>query len=221
MAPPADDQNGRLDPGILEYVTVYSHEPATATNGTARALVTNAGQLRTVLQNAGVTVRPGGATYTSVLDFYFQSGISSEDFARIEDQIRNPIIDGLVNVNTASAAVLACVFAGAGVDTNIVSTLVAYRQAQTGPLTSMSWVKDVLDLPTVRLAGRYLTGKTYQYSADIAAVGHYGRGYRRVKYIFDTSDGAPKVLYRQELTHMGWALGKQARDTLLLAKAIP
>jgi len=116
--------------------------------------------------------------------------------------------------------VLACVFAGAGVDTNNVAPLVAYRQSQTGPLTSMAWLKEVLDLPTARSVGRYLTGKTYQFSADIAAVGQYGRGYRRVKYIFDTSDGAPKVLYRQELTHLGWALGKQARDSLLLAKAI-
>jgi len=218
--PPADDQNGRLDAGILEYVTVYTHEPATTTNGTARALVTNGGQLQTVLRNAGVTIRGGGAAYSSVLDFYFRSRISAEDFARIEDQIRNPIIDGLVNVNTASAAVLACVFAGAGVDTNSVAPLVAYRQSQAGPLTSMAWVKDVLDLPAARAVGRYLTGKTYQFSADIAAVGQYGRGYRRVKYIFDTSDGAPKVLYRQELTHMGWGLGKQARDSLLLAKAI-
>jgi len=220
VSPPADDQNGRWDPGILEYVTVYSHQSATTTNGTARALVTNAAQLRSALQNAGVTVRGGGATYSSVLEFYYQSGISAEDFARIEDQIRNPIIDGLVNVNTASAAVLACIFAGAGADTNNAATLVAYRQSQAGPLTSMSWVKDVLDLRTARAVGRYLTGKTYQFTADIAAVGHYGRGYRRVKYIFDTSDGAPKVLYRQDLTHLGWALGRQARDSLLLAKAI-
>src|SRR5437763_670642 len=40
LTPPTDDQNGRLDPGLLEYVTVYSHEPAATTNGTARAVVT-------------------------------------------------------------------------------------------------------------------------------------------------------------------------------------
>ena len=218
VSPPADDQNGRLDPGILEYVTVYSHEPGLTTNGTARVVVTNATQLGSFLRNAGVTVRPG-RTYTSVLDFYYQSGISAEDFAKVEDQIRNPSLDGLVNVNTASAAVLACLFAGAGADTNNAVSLVAYRQSQAYPLTSLAWVKDVLDAQTARRVGPYLTGKSYQFTADIAAVGHFGRGYRRVKYIFDTSDSAPKVLYRQELTHMGWALGKQARATSLLAKA--
>ena len=217
-SPPTDDQNGRLDPGILEYVTVYSHEPATMTNGTARVVVTNATQLAALTRGAGVTVPPG-QTYSSVLDFYFQSRLSADDFAKIEDQIRNPNVDGLVNVNTASATVLACLLSGVGADTNYASSLVSYRQSQTGPLTSMGWVKNVLDAPTVRLVGRYLSGKTYQFTADIAAVGHFGRGYRRVKYIFDTSEGAPKVLYRQDLTHMGWALGRDVRNTLFLAKA--
>ena len=233
VSPPSDDQNGRLDPGILEYVTVYSHEPSTTTNGTARVNVGDLGnpaqatQLRSLLQNAGVanpnlilarTTTP--PVVTSVLEFYIRSGMSADDFAKIEVGVRNPNVDGLVNVNTASASVLACIFAGAGVDTNQAVSLVAYRQSQTGPLTSLAWVKDVLDPGTARQVGRWLTGKTYQFTADIAAVGHYGRGYRRVKYIFDTSDGTPKVLYRQDLTHMGWALGKQARDTLFLAKAI-
>src|SRR5437660_3627373 len=131
VSPPGDDQNGRLDPGILEYVTVYSHEPGTTTNGAARVAVTNATQLGNLLRSAGVNAngRPG-ATYNSVLDFYYQSGISAEDFAKIEDQIRNPNRDGLVNVNTASATVLACIFSGVGVDTNNAASLVAYRRTQ-------------------------------------------------------------------------------------------
>jgi hypothetical protein len=40
VTPPYDDRNGRLDPGILEYVTVYTREPGTGTNGTARINVT-------------------------------------------------------------------------------------------------------------------------------------------------------------------------------------
>ena len=233
VSPPSDDQNGRLDPGILEYVTVYSHEPSTTTNGTARVNVGDLGnpaqaaQLRSLLQNAGVanpnlilarTTTP--PSVTSVLEFYIRSGMSADDFAKIEVGVRNPTVDGLLNVNTASASVLACIFAGAGVDTNQAVSLVAYRQSQASRLTSIAWVKGVLDAPTARRAGPWLTGKTFQFTADLAAVGHYGRGYRRVKYIFDTSDGAPKVLYRQDLTHMGWALGKQARDALFLAKAL-
>ena len=56
-------------------------------------------------------------------------------------------------------------------------------------------------------------------TADIAAVGPYGRGYRRVKFVFDTSEGVPIILHRQDRTHLGWALGKDTRtDLLALAK---
>jgi len=53
------------------------------------------------------------------------------------------------------------------------------------------------------------------FTADIAAVGPFGRGYRRVKFIFDMSDGSPKILYRQDLSRLGWALGEKARQTLV------
>jgi hypothetical protein len=59
----------------------------------------------------------------------------------------------------------------------------------------------------------YITARSYQFTADIAAVGRFGRGYRRVKFIFDTSDGTPKIIYRQDLAGLGWALGDKARQT--------
>jgi hypothetical protein len=39
-----------------------------------------------------------------------------------------------------------------------------------------------------------------------------------VKFVFDTSSGTPQIVYRQDLTHLGWALGKEVRQNLLLAK---
>jgi hypothetical protein len=29
--------------------------------------------------------------------------------------------------------------------------------------------------------------------------------------VFDTSTGTPRIIYRQDLSDFGWALGKQAR----------
>ena len=76
------------------------------------------------------------------------------------------------------------------------------------------------DQARLRLAGPWLTGRTYQFTADIAAVGHHGRGYRRVRLVYDTSDGPARILYRQDLTGYGWALGPQIRDSLQIAKDI-
>jgi hypothetical protein len=70
------------------------------------------------------------------------------------------------------------------------------------------------------LAAPYLTGRTYQFTADVAAVGHHGRGYRRLKFVVDTSEGTFAIRYRQDLTSLGWALGRQVRENFLLAKQI-
>ena len=229
VSAPADNRDGVLDMGLLDYVTVYSREPATTSNGTPRVDVSrtnNVNRLRALLDSAGVAnssaIIGKTANSRSVLEFYFRSDLPADQFAQIEDSLRNPNLTGLINVNTASEAVLACV---PGLDADKAQSLVAYRQANAGALNapwhSVAWVKEVLDRPSLTQAGPCLTGKTYQFMADVAAVGHHGRGYGRVKFIFDTSEGTPTVRYRQDLTHLGWALGRQTRDALLLVKGTP
>jgi hypothetical protein len=63
-----------------------------------------------------------------------------------------------------------------------------------------------------------ITAQSYQFSADIAALGPHGRGYRRTRFIFDTSEGTPRIIYRQDLSPLGWALGKEVRQAWLSAK---
>ena len=91
---------------------------------------------------------------------------------------------------------------------------------------TIAWVIDALgqsypDALQALEAGDYITTQSYQFTADIAALGPYGRGYRRVKLIFDTSSGAPQIVYRQDLTQLGWALGKEVRQNWVVAKATP
>jgi hypothetical protein len=104
-------------------------------------------------------------------------------------------------------------------------TLVTYRQQNPENLTSVAWIIDALgatsSIVTGLAAGDYVTTHSYQFTADIAAVGAYGRGYRRVKFVFDVSEGTPVILYRQDLSRLGWALGDQARANLLAKNAAP
>jgi type II secretory pathway component PulK len=141
--------------------------------------------------------------------------MTRDEFVQIEGDLIGTNRTGLVNVNTASEAVLACI---PGIGTDNAPSLVGYRQSNPDKLSTVTWVSEVLERANALRAAPYLTGRTYQFTADIAAVGHHGRGYSRVKFVFDTSEGTPKVRYRQDLTHLGWALGKQAREALLLAK---
>jgi DNA uptake protein ComE-like DNA-binding protein len=228
---PYDNRDGRLDPGLLEYVTVYTHEPNTRSDGTARINVSDpsqAQQLQPLLQeklgqDRATAVMTQLRTVTqigSVLEFYLASGLTQDEFSQIETEISttdNTSIEGLVNVNTASQTVLTCI---PGIGPDLASSVVAYRQSNVSKLGSIAWVADAISRTNALQAGRYLTVHSYQYSVDIAAVGQFGRGYQRVRVLFDNSTtGSPRVACRQDLTGFGWALGRETRLRLAQAKA--
>jgi DNA uptake protein ComE-like DNA-binding protein len=263
LDPDENDENhdGQPNPGVLEYVTVYSREPTTNVDGTVRLNIrtvnsSSSGELRSLLatnltdsraqqimQQLGLvasTPSRGGASgqgrntsaaaaaaattasFSSPLDFYLKSGMTLEEFGSIANKItvtNGVYIEGRVNVNTASAAVLACL-PGISDTPDLAQTLVTYRETNPDKLTSVAWVADALGqnnasaLQALR-AVDCLTTLSYQFSADIAAVGPHGRGYRRMYFVFDTCDGTPKIIYRQDRSHLGWALGKQVRQVWL------
>lgn len=164
-------------------------------------------------QNGNTTNTVTSSTNNSVLQFYTRSGLSAEEFALIEADLTvstNSVVEGLVNVNTASATVLTCL---PGLDAEKADALIAARAGLTAQ-TSIAWVKDAVDQATADQLGPYITGRSYVYSADIAALGHHGRGYSRVRFIFDTTEGGAKIRQRQDLTHLGWALGMSVRQQL-------
>ena len=108
-------------------------------------------------------------------------------------------------------------------DTAAAEQLVNYRQSDPNNLTSIAWVIDALgqsypEALQALQASDCITTESYQFTADIAALGPYGRGYRRVKFVFDTSSGTPKIVYRQDLTQLGWALGREVRQQWFPAK---
>lgn len=224
---PYDNNDGRLDPGLFEYCTVYSRQPSTRADGSPRINVANQqGRqqlpqlLSTVLSEDRanqIVSAVGNRTFQSVLEFYAASEMTADEFALIHTDIATSTNAqvGLVNVNTASEAVLACI-PGIGVD--YAASLVTYRAANPTRLNSMAWVTEVLQPDSIAQCGRYLTDQTYQITADVAAVGANGRGYKRTRFVFDTSDGTPRIIYRRDLTALGWALGDDVRQEIKLAK---
>ncbi|HUA66036.1 MAG TPA: hypothetical protein VME24_09320 [Alphaproteobacteria bacterium] len=191
-----------------------------------------ASQLYTYTHPTG-TAGGGGAThaFNGILDFCVECknlGMSSEDFAKIYPNVTtstSSYIRGRININTASPTVLAALFWGIGYNQGVdestaesaAENVINYRQQNQQNLNSVAWIVDALGTssPVIKAlqTGDFITVHTYQFSADIAAVGPFGRGYRRVKFIFDTSDGTPVILYRQDLSGLGWALGDKARQT--------
>jgi hypothetical protein len=152
--------------------------------------------------------------------------MSEMDFGKIYNDVTtssNTYIRNRINVNTANADVLTALFMGLNVDEETAlgaaQTLITYREQNPNNLATIWWVMDALGnnhpVITALARGDYVTTRSFQFTADIAAVGPFGRGYRRVKFIFDISNGSPVILYRQDLSRLGWALGDKVRQTLL------
>lgn len=242
---------GQVQPGLLEYCTVYTREPNFLVYNGEDILLTNVStvsqaNLDALLSGASVStsyasqlysyLHPGpGVTrvFNGILDFCVHckdAGMSSEDFTKIYPNATtsaSTYIRGRININTASLTVLTALFWGVGYNQGVdestaqsaAQSVINYRQQNQQSLNSVAWIVDALGTssPVIKAlqTGDFITVHTYQFSADIAAVGPYGRGYRRVKFIFDTSDGSPVILYRQDLSSLGWALGDKARQTLV------
>lgn len=223
--------NGQCDPGLMEYFTVYSRQPNTHTDGSSLTNVNQAASLYALLESRlsasrareitnrlAQAAQPGQpAQLQSLLQFCIRGRLTADEFASIYNDITattNQFTVGRVNVNTAPAAVLACL---PGLNADLAQQLVNYRESNSIDYTSFGWIVDALSGNTAALQtlaqGDYITARTYQFSADIAAVGPFGRGYRRVRFVFDTSEGTPKIIYRQDLSRLGWALGKETRET--------
>lgn len=167
----------------------------------------------------------GGATQitlASPLAFYLRSGMTLEEFTLVATNItvaEGEEIVGRVNVTTAPVPVLACL---PGLDANLAQLLVDYRRQNPDQLGTVAWVAEALgennsEARDSLAAQDLITTESYQFSADIAALGPHGRGYKRVKYVFDLRSGTPEVVLRQDLTYLGWALGAEVRERRLLA----
>ncbi len=219
-------------PGLLEYVTVSSKAAgagsATPTDASTMQGFINFLRTTDKLDGRGKSIAdtlaaagapPAGQTIRSALELYFLSGMTAADFDAIVDDLTFPDPGGPqppvhpINVNTASAAVLRCV-PGLG---DLAEDIVAARANHSTAIAGITWLKDenvIKDAATAGAVGRYLTGKSYVISADIAAVGRHGRGYRRTRFVFDASGDTPKIIYRRNLAQLGWALGREVRTLL-------
>ncbi len=230
-----DTGNGQLASGLLEYVTVYSREPKTRRDGTNRVNVTGTPQslarrLETIFpggrgaeieRNLLLADRRTGHPSNSVLDFYFNGQLTADELGQISPYLTigtGTYKTGLINVNTASQIVLACV---PGITTELAAQLVAARLKLTAPSSDLSWVGAILGPAASHQAGPYLTTRSYQVSVDVAAAGRNGHGYRRTRFVVDsstmTSSGAtPQIVYRRDLASLGWALGTAARQSFVV-----
>ena len=214
---PADDHDGRLDRGFYDYVTVYSVEANVDMEGNARISVNDASSrsaLQTMLEETVKEDRvleimgqtSTNPNYSSILQFYFQTGMTFEEFSQIADRLTTSdedMLPGLVNVNTACKEVLMCL---PEMEESDAEALLSYRDAHDDQLDSIAWVTEALDQQKALAIGTYITVRSFQYSADIVCLSGNGRAYKRYRAVIDMSEGTPRIVYWKTLTQFGWPL---------------
>lgn len=218
LSEPSDNRNGRLDPGFYDYVTVYSVETNSDSEGNQRININDASSredLQSALQEVVdedraleiMNLVPTNPSFSNILDFYFSTGLESEEFSQIVDHLTTSdeeSFPGLVNVNTAPKAVLLCL---PELEESDVEALLSRRSSDQG-LDSIAWVTEVLDQEKAVAVGSYITTRSFQYSADILGIAANGRAYKRYKAVFDMSQQTPRIVYWKSMTHFGWPLNE-------------
>ena len=84
----------------------------------------------------------------------------------------------------------------------------------------MTWATSALGGKAGAVA-QYITGSSYQYSADILAVTGNGRGFKRVRIVIDARSSPPKIVFRRDLTDQGWPMDPQTLRSLRAGQGVP
>jgi type II secretory pathway component PulK len=222
-SPPSDNSNGKLDAGFFNYVTVYSAEPNVDAQGNQRLNVRNRANQQRVQNLLTEVVGRDEAIllmdrfrgrYSNLIELYYRTGMSMDNFNKIIDRITvtdEPMVRGLVNVNTASEKVLLCL---PGLEQSDVDALIQERTKSPEALNSILWVTQALSQEKATAIGSYITTRSFQSTADITAVSRNGRAFRRYFVVIDRTQATPRVLLRQPLHHLGWSLKPELFENL-------
>ena len=230
---PPDDSNGVLDTGLRGVATAITYEPNVDSAGRARAFLNGGSRavrsaglspqtqqfIDTYLAEGNVFRHPSellGMTYRveknqrgvragTTLD----SGVGADELPTVMDKLttmppsnRMPLI-GLVNVNRASAPVLAAL---PGMDRDLAEHIVQVRpDVPPEDKQTIAWLytRNVVDAETFKAVAPRLTARGYQYHIRCIGFGSQSGRYRIIEAEVDLAKGKPRISYLRDITRLG------------------
>jgi DNA uptake protein ComE-like DNA-binding protein len=241
---PPDNADGKLDRGLYDMVTVYSAEGSAASAGSsststaAQPVNVNSASSDSLRQaykdilkgsrlDEVVSLTRSRRPFLNILDYYFRVQLTYDEFKLIANKITatpasssgggrggsssaSAVKRGLININTASRDVLLCL---PGIGDPEADSIIQRRAGRTLD-EGIAWVVQVLPQAKATLIGSLITSKSYQFSADIVSVSGNGRAFRRCRIVVDARQSPPRVVYRRDLTSLGWPLDPAILDAL-------
>lgn len=225
---PPDNADGTLDRGLYDLVTVYSLEGSasgsggSSNSGPVNLNTASSDDLRRTFRNKiseGRLEEVVGRTrsmrpFRNVFDFYFRVELTYDEFKLLANDVTaippspsrsrggSSVQRGLVNVNTAPREVLMCL---PTIGDSEADAMIQRRASRTED-EGLAWVVQALQQANAVEIGSTVTGRSYQFSADIVSVSGDGRAFRRCRVVVDARQSPPRVVFRRNLTGLGWPL---------------
>jgi DNA uptake protein ComE-like DNA-binding protein len=225
---PPDDADGRLQPGLLPLLTVYSREPNSDRNGERRfylntpgaqltetndlpqafvAFVSELGTSKSVvldpaeLLDATVTLSGPDGQQRAV-----PTGIGKDSLGMVLDRFTGSAeaeLVGRINVNTAPASVLQLV---PGIDNALAeSILSARRNLPAERRNSVAWihVENLVEAEKFREIAPFLTVRSLQFRFNVVGYGARSGRFRVLEVVIDAASQPARLVYLRDLTRLG------------------
>ncbi len=225
--------------GLSQFLTIASYDPDTANDGTYRinfnspTAVLPEAELPASLTNFLAALRTNEITFNHAAelleatqtvkddkgaDVELASGVGKAELATVLELLTTSAelqIDGLINVNTASATVLATL---PGVDEALAESIVSARGA-LGPdrKTTIAWLyqEGVVDATKFKALAPLLTARSFQFTFQVIGYGVPSGRFRVLEAGIDVAGGTRRVTYLRDVTRRGlpFNLGGEAASS--------
>jgi len=224
---PPDSSDGRLDPGLASFLTVSSYEfneddqavPRTDVNDPQDPLPQV--ELPSALTNYLFLMRSNKVSVSHVAELLeaktkfkdasgkeqeWDSGVGKEELPLVLDLFTANYVDwedGLLNVNTASAKVLATL---PDIDDSLAEAIVSARRAVAlEKRKTIAWLytEDLVDAALFKKIAPHLTARAFQYSFHVVGYSLPSGRYRVLEVTIDVADYKPAIIYLRDLTRLG------------------
>lgn len=225
-APPAAG-DARPMRGLSQFLTIASYDPDTADDGTYRInfnspeAVLPEVELPPAFTNFLAALQTNGITLSHAADL-LEATLPVKDRKGLEVEITSGIgkaelatvlglftasaelqTDGLINVNTASLAVLATL---PGVDDALAESIVSARRSISPERrTSIAWLyqEGVVDAAKFKALAPLLTARSYQFTFQVIGYGLPSGRYRVLEAGIDVAPGTRRITYLRDVTRRG------------------
>lgn len=210
---PADDQDGVLNMGIYRYITIWSKAANVDADGKQRIFLNLPQQqliqaLRPYVTSPTVLTAIGArrrqAEFRNLGELLDVQGMTEEIFGQLVDHVslsREPVVEGLVNPNTAPEPVLRAL----GISEQDAAALVAFRTQSPDSTNTLAWVLRVLGKDKFKPVSGLLTPRSQQFSFE--AVGRFTSRpvFKRIWVVLDRQQSPSQIVFWEDLTGLGLA----------------